>query len=89
MHIRSSSEPPEQLDLDSNNGLKGGFPIKINGYALGSQESLKDFGTDGNGILDSDELARVAYVMDGGALMTSKEVKVAEAEIAAGASALR
>ena len=34
MYIKSSSEPPEQPDLNSKNGLRGGFPIKINGYAL-------------------------------------------------------
>ena len=45
--------------------------------------------TDGNGILDSDELARVAYVMNGGALMTPKEVKAAEAEMGAGTSVMR
>ena len=46
MYLKSSSEPPEPLD--TKNGLRGGFPIKINGYALGSQESLQDFGTGEN-----------------------------------------
>lgn len=30
------------------NGLRGGFPIKINGYALGSQENLQDVGREGS-----------------------------------------
>ena len=46
MYLKSSSEPPEPLE--SKNGLRGGFPIKINGQALGSQESLQDFGTSDN-----------------------------------------
>ena len=40
--------------------------------------------TNGNGLLDSEELVRVAYVMDGGTPLTRKEVQAAEAEIAAG-----
>ena len=51
MYLKSSSEPPEPLD-GNKNGLRGGFPIKINGYALGSQESLQDFGTQDGGIVN-------------------------------------
>ena len=46
MYIKSSSEPPEQPEVNQKNGLRGGFPIKINGHALGSQESLQDFGSE-------------------------------------------
>ena len=46
MYIKSSSEPPEQPDVNSKNGLRGGFPIKINGYALGSQENLNEIESD-------------------------------------------
>ena len=48
MYIRSSSEPPEQSEDQLKNGLRGGFPIKINGYALGSQENLQDVGREGS-----------------------------------------
>jgi len=37
---RCSSEPPESLDINEKTGLRRGFPIKIAGRALGSQESL-------------------------------------------------
>jgi len=37
---RSSSEPPEDLNINQKTGLRRGFPIKISGRALGSQESL-------------------------------------------------
>merc|ERR1712106_124016 len=37
---RSSSLPPENLSVNQKTGLRGGFPIKISGRALGSQESL-------------------------------------------------
>ena len=48
MYIRSSSEPPDQTEDQLKNGLRGGFPIKINGYALGSQENLQDVGREGS-----------------------------------------
>ena len=48
MYIRSSSEPPEQGEDQLKNGLRGGFPIKINGYALGSQENLQNLGREGS-----------------------------------------
>jgi hypothetical protein len=38
--MRCSSEPPENLGVNQKTGLRGGFPIKIAGHALGSQESL-------------------------------------------------
>ena len=44
--------------------------------------AFKAIDTNGNGLLDSEELARVAYVMDGGEIMSSKEVAAAEADIA-------
>ena len=53
MYIKSSSEPPEQPEVNQKNGLRGGFPIKINGHALGSQESLQDFGSE---VLDRSSL---------------------------------
>ena len=56
---------------------------------IDAMSAFRAIDTDGNGILDSDELARVAYVMNGGALMTPKEVKAAEAEIGAGTSVMR
>jgi hypothetical protein len=56
---------------------------------IDAMSSFRAIDTDGNGLLDSDELARVAYVMDGGALMTPKEVKIAEAEIAAAGASVR
>ena len=46
MYIRSSSEPPDQNDDQLKSGLRGGFPIKINGYALGSQENLQEVGRE-------------------------------------------
>ena len=46
MYIRSSSEPPDQNEDQLKNGLRGGFPVKINGYALGSQENLQDLGRE-------------------------------------------
>ena len=42
--------------------------------------------TNSNGLLDSEELSRVKYVMDGGSEMTPKEVKAAEAQIETGTS---
>ena len=48
MYIRSSSEPPEQGEDQLKNGLRGGFPIKINGYALGSQENINEVGREGS-----------------------------------------
>ena len=48
MYIRSNSEPPEQNEDQLKNGLRGGFPIKINGYALGSQENLQHLGREGS-----------------------------------------
>ena len=44
--------------------------------------AFKAIDTNGNGLLDGEELARVAYVMDGGEIMSSKEVAAAEADIA-------
>jgi hypothetical protein len=47
--LRSSSEPPEVSassdmpelqEVNQKTGLRGGFPIRINGLALGSQENL-------------------------------------------------
>ena len=46
MYIRSSSEPPDQSDDQLKSGLRGGFPIKINGYALGSQDNLHEVGRE-------------------------------------------
>ena len=46
MYIRSSSEPPDQNDDQLKSGLRGGFPLKINGYALGSQENLQELGRE-------------------------------------------
>ena len=48
MYIRSNSEPPDQSEDQLKNGLRGGFPIKINGYALGSQENLQHLGREGS-----------------------------------------
>jgi len=44
--MRSTSEPPEQEDANMKTGLRGGFPIKINGQALGSQDNLHEFGLE-------------------------------------------
>jgi len=38
------SEPPEAEETNMKTGLRGGFPIKINGQALGSQDNLQEFG---------------------------------------------
>ena len=46
--MRSTSEPPEQVEVNFKTGLRGGFPIKINGHALGSQDSLQEFGQEGD-----------------------------------------
>ena len=46
MYIRSSSEPPDQSDDQLKSGLRGGFPIKINGSALGSQDNLHEVGRE-------------------------------------------
>eukprot|EP00091_Calanus_sinicus_P009517 TRINITY_DN22226_c0_g1_i1.p1 TRINITY_DN22226_c0_g1~~TRINITY_DN22226_c0_g1_i1.p1 ORF type:complete len:133 (-),score=36.83 TRINITY_DN22226_c0_g1_i1:263-661(-) len=42
--MRTMSEPPEEEDTNLKTGLRGGFPIKINGQALGSQDNLQEFG---------------------------------------------
>jgi hypothetical protein len=42
--LRSVSEPPEEEDTNLKTGLRGGFPIKINGQALGSQDNLQEVG---------------------------------------------
>jgi len=42
--IRTMSEPPEGEETNIKTGLRGGFPIKINGQALGSQDNLHEFG---------------------------------------------
>lgn len=50
--LRSTSEPPEVSDasaasgetVNQKTGLRGGFPIRINGLALGSQENLSSGG---------------------------------------------
>ena len=44
--LRSLSEPPEE-DSSRSSGLRGGFPIKINGQSLGSQECLQNVGLEG------------------------------------------
>ena len=51
--LRSSSEPPEIVaggdgsgeEVNQKTGLRGGFPIRINGLALGSQENLSGSGS--------------------------------------------
>ena len=42
--MRGMSEPPEAEETNMKTGLRGGFPIKINGQALGSQDNLQEFG---------------------------------------------
>jgi hypothetical protein len=45
--MRSSSEPPEDVIFSPKTGLRGGFPIKIAGQALGSRDSLQEVRQEG------------------------------------------
>ena len=49
--VRSSSEPPENIEFDKNTGLKkSAFAIKINGSSLRSQENINTLGQNNGDI---------------------------------------
>jgi hypothetical protein len=50
--VSSSSDMPELQEVNQKTGLRGGFPIRINGLALGSQENLSGISAYGGSSAD-------------------------------------